>query len=69
MANARAFWNSRIYQEQIKPLRLNPAAGDYIVAVYPEAPLREDLVGKVGDDRYNADFPASGIAQIEGTRP
>jgi uncharacterized protein (DUF1330 family) len=69
MANARAFWNSRVYQEQIKPLRLNPAAGDYIVAVYPEAPLREDLVVKVGDNSYSADFPADGIAQVEGAKP
>ena len=69
MANARAFWNSKVYQEQIKPLRLNPPAGDYIVAVYGEAPLREDLVGKVGDDSYSADFPAGGIAQVAGTRP
>ncbi len=69
IANARAFWNSRVYQEQIKPLRLNPSAGDYIVAVYPEASLREDLVGKVGDDSYRADFPAGGIAQVAGARP
>ncbi len=69
IANARAFWNSRVYQEQIKPLRLNPSAGDYIVAVYPEASLREDLVGKVGDDSYSADFPAGGIAQVAGARP
>jgi uncharacterized protein (DUF1330 family) len=64
MANARAFWNSRVYQEQIKPLRLSPSAGDYIVAVYPEAPLREDLIGKVGDNGYRADFDATGIAQV-----
>ncbi len=64
MANARAFWNSKVYQEQIKPLRLNPSAGDYIVAVYPEAPLRADLVGKVGDDAYSAEFGAAGIAQV-----
>ncbi len=69
MANARTFWNSRVYQEQIKPLRLNPPAGDYFVAVYPEAPLREDMVGKVGDNSYNADFPEAGKAQIEGTGP
>lgn len=69
MANARAFWNSRTYQEQIRPLRLDPPAGDYIVTVYREAPLREDLVGKVGDDGYSADFPAAGIAQIEGAKP
>ena len=69
MVNARAFWNSRVYQEQIKPLRLGPAAGDYIVAVYPEAPLREDLVGKVGDDSYSGEFPAGGISQVAGARP
>ncbi len=69
MANARAFWNSRVYQEQIKPLRLSPSAGDYIVAVYPEAPLREDLIGKVGDDSYSAEFPADGISQVEAAKP
>lgn len=69
MANARAFWNSKVYQEQIKPLRLNPSAGDYIVTVYPEAPLREDLVGKVGDNGYSAEFPADGIAQVEAAKP
>ena len=69
MANARAFWNSRVYQEQIKPLRLDPSAGDYIVAVYTEAPLREDLVGKVGNNSYSADFPAGSVAQVPGTKP
>ena len=69
MANARAFWNSKIYQEQIRPMRLNPPAGDYVVAVYPQAPLREDLVGKVGDDTYKAEFSAEGIAQVGGAKP
>ena len=69
MANARAFWNSRVYQEQIRPLRLNPPAGDYIVTVYPEAPLRDDLVGKVGENHYSADFPAGGVAQTQGAKP
>lgn len=64
MVNARAFWNSKDYQEQIKPLRLNPSAGDYIVAVYPEAPLREDMAGKVGNNAYSAEFSAAGIAQV-----
>ena len=63
LENARAFWNSRVYQEEILPLRLDPSAGDYIVRVYPEAPLREDMVGKVGDDGYRADFNAAGIEQ------
>lgn len=63
LANARAFWNSREYQEKIKPLRLNPSAGDYTVTVYLEAPLRPDMVGKVGDAAYRARFDADGIAQ------
>lgn len=63
LANAKAFWNSREYQEKIKPLRLNPSAGDYVVTVYPEAPLRADLVGKVGEATYRERFNASGIEQ------
>ena len=69
LANARAFWMSRVYQERIKPLRLNPSAGDYIVTVYPEAPLREDLVGKVGGNAYAADFDATAVEQVPGATP
>ncbi|OYY90927.1 MAG: hypothetical protein B7Y45_05795 [Sphingomonas sp. 28-66-16] len=65
LANARAFWHSKTYQETIKPLRLNPSAGDYVVAVYPEAPLRSDMVGKVGDAEYRATFSAAGIDQVD----
>lgn len=65
LANAQAFWNSKEYQEKIKPLRLSPSAGDYTVTVYPEAPLRVDLVGKVGDNGYTASFDPSGIEQVE----
>lgn len=64
MANARAFWFSREYQERIKPLRQNPSAGDYVVAVYPEAPLRPDMAGRVGAAAYTAPFSADGIAQV-----
>lgn len=63
LANARAFWNSAEYQNQIKPLRMNPSAGDYLVTVYPEAPLRTDMAGKVADGDYIARFSADGIAQ------
>jgi uncharacterized protein (DUF1330 family) len=63
LANAQAFWNSRVYQEDILPLRQNPAAGTYIVTVYPEAPLREDMVGQVGDNGYRTNFDASGVPQ------
>ena len=61
LANAKAFWYSKVYQEEIKPLRLNPSAGDYLVTVYPEIPLRSDLAGKVGDNRYQATFNADGV--------
>ena len=56
LANARAFWNSRVYQETILPLRQNPAAGDYTVTVYAEMPLRPDMVGRVEGARFVADF-------------
>lgn len=65
LANARAFWHSREYQEKIKPMRLNPSAGDYIVAIYPEVPVRADIVGKVGDDAYKTRFSAEGIEQVK----
>lgn len=65
LANAKAFWNSKVYQERIKPLRLNPSAGDYIVTVYPEAPVREDMRGKVGDNAYRAPFITDALPQPE----
>jgi len=63
--NARAFWYSKTYQETILPMRRNPSAGDYSVRVYPEAPLREDLVGKVGENTFLVEFSADGVEQIE----
>jgi uncharacterized protein (DUF1330 family) len=65
LANAQAFWNSKEYQERIKPLRLNPPAGDYVVTVYPEAPVRGDMVGKVGPGGYTATFSAEGVEQVK----
>jgi uncharacterized protein (DUF1330 family) len=64
LANAKAFWHSRDYQERIKPMRLNPSAGDYSVTVYPEAPLRADLTGKVTPPLYLQRFDAGGIEQV-----
>lgn len=69
LENARAFWYSREYQENIRPLRLNPSAGDYLVTIYAEAPLREDMVGKVGDNAYRTEFGAGGVIQVEGETP
>lgn len=65
LANARAFWNSRVYQETILPLRQNPAAGDYTVTVYAEAPLRADMAGKVEAGRFLADFSGHSEPQVE----
>ena len=64
LANAQAFWNSKVYQQAIRPLRLNPSAGDYTVTVYPEAPLRADMIGKVGDNSYSASFNAAAVEQV-----
>ena len=62
--NARSFWNSRVYQDNILPLRQDPSAGDYSVRIYPEAPLRGDMVGKVGDNSYRAEFDVSAVEQV-----
>lgn len=62
--NARAFWNSKIYQEEIIPLRQNPSAGDYIVSIYAEAPLRTDMIGRVGEAGYKANFSDPQVPQI-----
>lgn len=59
--NARTFWNSDVYQNEILPLRQNPNAGDYFVTVYPEIPLRPDMVGKVGEDDYLVRFEGGAI--------
>ena len=65
LANARAFWNSRVYQETILPLRQNPPAGDYTVTVYAEAPLRADMAGRVEAGRFLADFSQAREPQVE----
>jgi uncharacterized protein (DUF1330 family) len=65
LANARAFWNSRVYQETILPLRQNPSAGDYTVTVYAEAPLRADMIGRVEAGRFLADFSQAREPQVE----
>ena len=64
LANAKAFWYSKEYQEKIRPLRLDPSAGDYIVTVYPEIPPREDLAGKLGENDYRTRFSSDGIEQV-----
>ena len=46
------FWYDDFYQAEIKPLRLNPSAGDYVVTLYTEADLPSYMVDKVGDNAY-----------------
>lgn len=65
LANARAFWNSRVYQETILPLRQNPSAGAYTVTVYAEAPLRADMAGRVEAGRFLADFSGHKEPQLD----
>jgi len=49
---ARTFWDSDVYQSEIKPLRLNPSAGDYSVTVYKESDLPDYMQGKVNSGQY-----------------
>ena len=65
LENARAFWNSRVYQEDILPIRQNPSAGDYTVSVYAEAPLRGDMIGKVDAGRFLDDFSKHGVEPLQ----
>lgn len=69
LANAKAFWYSDIYQRTIRPLRLNPSAGDYVVRVYSEAPVRSDMADKVGDNAYLVEFDADAIEQVSPVPP
>ncbi|MFN2098521.1 cupin domain-containing protein [Altererythrobacter sp. MF3-039] len=64
LENAKAFWYSDEYQNNIVPMRQNPSAGDYLVRVYPEIALREDIVGKVGSNAYIAEFNGSSIPDV-----
>jgi uncharacterized protein (DUF1330 family) len=64
-ANAEAFWHSEVYQKTILPMRLNPSAGDYLIQIFPEVPVRADMVEKVGRSDYRISFPSGGIAQAK----
>ena len=66
LRNAKAFWYSETYQSLIRPMRLDPSAGDYIVRVYPEVPIRADLEGKVAAPDYLVEFSAEDVEQISG---
>ena len=59
LRNARAFWNSQRYQNEIRPLRLNPSAGDYTVAVYDELALPPYMADKVVRPDFRSPFVAN----------
>jgi uncharacterized protein (DUF1330 family) len=52
LANVQAFWNSDIYQTKVRPLRVNPEAGSFRVAVYREVDIPEYMLGKVTSSVY-----------------
>jgi hypothetical protein len=58
-ANALAFWSAR------SP---DVAQAGMTAAIYPQVPLREDMVGKVGDDGYSASFGSAAIAPAQAVR-
>ncbi len=64
LENARAFWYSKTYQDEIRPLRLDPSAGDYVVRVYPAVPVPPYLADKATGARYLAEFPNEGVEQV-----
>ncbi len=63
LANARAFWLSKDYQEAIRPLRLNPSAGDYLVTVHLETPPPDWMAGAVEPGRFTKAFDAAAVPQ------
>ena len=67
--NALLFWHSQTYQDQLRALRVNPAAADLSAAIYPEAALRPDMVGNVGDNAYTSAFEASSVVLTPAGKP
>ena len=50
--SAVSFWYHDFYQTEIKPMHLNPFAGDSVVTLYNEADRPPYMAGKVGDNAY-----------------
>lgn len=65
LANAESFWYSKAYQELIRPMRLSPSAGDYLVTVYPEVPVREGISRDVGHNGYRKSFNGSSVERVK----
>jgi hypothetical protein len=60
-ANALAFWSAR-------PKGTSESPG-MTAAIYPQVPLRPDMVGKVGDDSYSAAFGTAETTQTPAAGP
>ncbi len=57
LAHARAFWNSQAYQDDVRPRRLNPPAGDFTVTVYPEVAIPAYMEGRVAVPSFTPAVP------------
>ena len=69
LRNAQTFWYSRTYQDTIKPLRLDPLAGNFTVRVYREVDVATHMTGKVGSNAFIAEFDPTGVAVQDRERP
>lgn len=68
LAHARTFWFSKEYQETLKPLRLNPSAGEFVVTVYPESAPPPGVANwwpKPGTRKQAGPEIAAGVPQVK----
>ena len=52
---AKTLWNSDIYRNEIRPMRINPSAGDYKVAVYKETDLPDYMADHIKSGSLTCD--------------
>ena len=65
LKNAQTFWFSRTYQETIKPLRLDPLAGNFTVRIYREVDVAAHMLGKVGSNAFVTEFDSTGVEVLD----
>lgn len=69
LAHARAFWFSRAYQEQVRPVRLKPSAGRFTVMVYPEIPVPSHMQGRVTPPEFTPQPGPEVVAAVPQVSP
>ena len=69
LAAARAFWFSRAYQEEVRPARLAPSAGQFTVTVHAEAPLPAHMEGRVEGAAYRQGVAGTAVASVPQVAP